>query len=71
MTESSKDSKLTISKRKWAEQGKFLTGRVATSDADRLPPGQRLVKNWPVLDLGQRPSVCPPQWKLEIDTRPA
>ena len=44
------DSKLTLTKRKWAQAGKFLTGRVTRPDTDRLPPGQHLVKNWPVLD---------------------
>jgi DMSO/TMAO reductase YedYZ molybdopterin-dependent catalytic subunit len=62
----SEDSKLTVTKRKWAEQGKFLTGSVSRPETDRLPPGQHLVKNWPVLDLGQQPNVSPSQWKLEI-----
>jgi DMSO/TMAO reductase YedYZ molybdopterin-dependent catalytic subunit len=60
------DSKLTATKRKWADEGKFLTGRVSRPETDRLPPGQHLVKNWPVLDLGQQPSVATAQWKLEI-----
>ena len=60
------DSKLTSTKRKWADEGKFLTGRHARPDTDRLPPGQHLVKNWPVLDLGQQPSISPSQWKLDI-----
>lgn len=60
------DSKLTITKRKWADEGKFLTGRQARPETDRLPPGQHLVKNWPVLDLGQQPSVSTAQWKLEV-----
>ena len=25
--------------------------------SDRLPPGQKLVQNWPVLDLGVHPEV--------------
>lgn len=60
------DTKLTQTKRRWAEQGKFLTGRVARPQADRLPPGQHLVKNWPVLDLGQQPVVRPETWRLDI-----
>lgn len=60
------DSKLTITKRKWADEGKFLTGWHARPETDRLPPGQHLVKNWPVLDLGQQPSVSTAQWKLEV-----
>jgi DMSO/TMAO reductase YedYZ molybdopterin-dependent catalytic subunit len=60
------DSKLTTSKRRWAAEHKFLTGRIARPEADRLPPGQHLVKNWPVLDLGQQPDVSPSSWKLEV-----
>ncbi|MDQ0136517.1 DMSO/TMAO reductase YedYZ molybdopterin-dependent catalytic subunit [Neorhizobium galegae] len=60
------DSKLTITKRKWAEQGKFLTGRITRPETDRLPPGQHLVKNWPVLDLGQQPQVSTERWKLDV-----
>jgi DMSO/TMAO reductase YedYZ molybdopterin-dependent catalytic subunit len=38
------DSKLTASKRKWASEGKFITGRVSRPETDRLPPGQHLVQ---------------------------
>lgn len=61
-----RDSKLTLTKRKWAEDRKFLTGRHARQETDRLPPGQHLVKNWPVLDLGQQPSISTAQWRLEV-----
>jgi len=45
------DTKLTRTKRKWAEEGRFLTGQISRpGPEDRLPPGQHLVKNWPVLD---------------------
>ncbi len=60
------ESKLTRTKRSWAEQGRFLTGRIAGLQTDRLPPGQHLVKNWPVLDLGQQPVVRPESWRLDI-----
>ncbi len=60
------DSKLTTSKRRWATEGKFLTGRVSRPEAERLPPGQHLVKNWPVLDLGQQPVIAIDSWKLEV-----
>jgi DMSO/TMAO reductase YedYZ molybdopterin-dependent catalytic subunit len=32
----------------------------------RLPVGQHEVKNWPVLDLGEMPSVSLDTWKLEV-----
>jgi DMSO/TMAO reductase YedYZ molybdopterin-dependent catalytic subunit len=61
------DSKLTRTKQLWAQAGKFLTGRVARPEGDRLPPGQHLVKDWPVLDLGVQPAVDRQAWQLEID----
>lgn len=63
------DSKLTRSKRAWAESGKFLTGRIARPEAERLPPGQHLVTNWPVLDLGRQPDIATDRWTLRIDGR--
>ncbi|MEO8482208.1 MAG: sulfite oxidase-like oxidoreductase [Acidobacteriota bacterium] len=32
----------------------------------KLPVGQHVVKNWPVLDLGNVPEVAPSSWRLEI-----
>ncbi|HEY4200125.1 MAG TPA: sulfite oxidase-like oxidoreductase [Devosiaceae bacterium] len=61
-----RDSKLTQTKERWAALGKFLTGRTTRMEDDRLPPGQHLVKNWPVLDLGQTPNVPRDRWKLDI-----
>jgi DMSO/TMAO reductase YedYZ molybdopterin-dependent catalytic subunit len=66
MTDETPETKLTVSKRRWAEEGKFLTGRITRADTDRLPPGQHLVKNWPVLDLGQQPRVQTGNWALQI-----
>ncbi|KAA6485329.1 sulfite oxidase-like oxidoreductase [Agrobacterium rhizogenes] len=60
------DSKLTTSKRRWAAEGKFLTGRISRPETERLPPGQHLVKNWPVLDLGEQPHVSLSSWRLDV-----
>lgn len=60
------DSKLTRTKQRWAELGKFLTGQSTRSDSTRLPPGQHLVSNWPVLDLGQQPNIRKETWRLDI-----
>lgn len=60
------DSKLTATKQRWAEQGRFLTGHVARPEAERLPPGQHLVKDWPVLDLGVHPNVAADRWTLRV-----
>lgn len=60
------NTKLVESKQKWAEEGRLMTGTAAPR-ADRLPPGQREVKNWPVLDLGIQPEIDLAQWELTID----
>jgi DMSO/TMAO reductase YedYZ molybdopterin-dependent catalytic subunit len=59
-------TKLTTTKQRWAQEGRFLTGRIARPEAERLPPGQHLVKNWPVLDLGLQPEVSQARWRLKI-----
>lgn len=60
------DSKLTRTKEKWAREGRFLTGRVARPRDQRLPPGQHLTKDWPVLDLGVVPPVSRERWRLDV-----
>ena len=60
------DSKLTTSKRRWAAEGKFLTGKISRAEDERLPPGQHLVRNWPVLDLGVQPQIRLDTWRLEL-----
>ena len=60
------DSKLTRSKQRWASEHKFLTGAVVRPEDQRLPPGQHLVRDWPVLDLGRQPDVSHARWRLKI-----
>ncbi|TPE52084.1 sulfite oxidase-like oxidoreductase [Amaricoccus solimangrovi] len=60
------ETKLTRTKRAWAEQGRFLTGQHGRPEAERLPPGQHLVRDWPVLDLGEQPEVPLTAWRLDI-----
>lgn len=63
------ETKLTRTKQRWAEEHRFLTGHAPSakrSGEDRLPPGQHLVTNWPVLDLGRTPDVRPERWRLKI-----
>lgn len=57
--------KLVDTKRKWSAEGRLLTGASA-DPATRLPPGQREVKNWPVLDLGIQPDVSAKTWRLDV-----
>jgi DMSO/TMAO reductase YedYZ molybdopterin-dependent catalytic subunit len=64
--------KLVETKRRWAREGRLLTGRPldskrANREEDRLPPGQRKVADWPVLDLGVKPDIPLTQWRLQID----
>ncbi len=33
----------------------------------KLPPGQHLAKDWPVLDLGVHPEVAQAEWRLTVD----
>jgi DMSO/TMAO reductase YedYZ molybdopterin-dependent catalytic subunit len=66
MSEGFRD-KLVAAKQAWARAGRLLTGRPDPGHGFRLPPGQRLVENWPVLDLGIQPHVPKENWRLQID----
>lgn len=59
------DSKLTRTKEKWAREGRFLTGKITRPEDQRLPPGQHLTKDWPVLDLGVVPPISREHWRLD------
>ena len=59
--------KLIETKQEWARDGRLLTGQTADPARDRLPPGQTLVKDWPVLDLGQQPDVPEMKFRLDLD----
>ena len=59
--------KLIEVKQGWARDGRLLTGTSADPAHERLPPGQRLVRDWPVLDLGVQPQVTPEKFRLDVD----
>lgn len=61
------NEKLTAAKQAWARAGRLLTGKTDPDKEMRLPPGQRLVTNWPVLDLGVQPLVPTETWRLDVD----
>ncbi|HET6369872.1 MAG TPA: sulfite oxidase-like oxidoreductase [Nitrospiria bacterium] len=62
-----RDNRLIGKKEEWARIGRGLTGRDPSSTGrPRLPPGQRLSKGFPVLDLGIRPEIDPETWELSI-----
>ena len=60
------ESKLTQTKQRWAREGRFLTGKIARPDDQRLPPGQHLTQDWPVLDLGITPNIPRERWRLDV-----
>ena len=53
-------------KERWARK---MAGQAKPSvrSSDRLPPGQRQVHNFPVLDLGLQPDIPLEKWELKID----
>ena len=59
-------TKLTTTKRRWAREGKFLTGHSTRPESERLPPGQHVVKDWTVLDLGEQPNVAKHAWRFDV-----
>jgi DMSO/TMAO reductase YedYZ molybdopterin-dependent catalytic subunit len=60
------ESKLTQTKQRWAREGRFLTGKLSRPDEQRLPPGQHLTRDWPVLDLGLTPEIPRERWRLDV-----
>ena len=52
-------------KERWARKMAGLEKPFVRS-VDRLPPGQRQVQNFPVLDLGVKPEVPVERWELKI-----
>ena len=58
--------KLIRTKEKWAQEGRALTGHTADPNKVRLPPGQRLTQDFPVLDLGVQPNLSTSDWSLTV-----
>jgi DMSO/TMAO reductase YedYZ molybdopterin-dependent catalytic subunit len=62
-------------KQRWAEKQRAAGVLPRAIPAEgRLPPGQRLTTDFPVLDLGIQPEIRPSNWTLTLDglvTRPA
>ena len=63
------NEKIVKAKQAMARRGRGDSGREVDEDYgdDRVPPGQHLVNNWPVLDLGYKPKVLLEEWTLTID----
>lgn len=64
MSDDAQNEKLIRAKKQWAKEGRGLTGQTSSPQKSRLPPGQRLVKDFPVLDLGNQPNMLPKDWAL-------
>lgn len=61
------NAKLIATKEKWARERRLITGQTDEGHVNRLPPGQRKVTNWPVLDLGLMPDVSKSDWRMTVD----
>jgi DMSO/TMAO reductase YedYZ molybdopterin-dependent catalytic subunit len=59
-------SKLARTKERWAREGRFLTGKISRAEDERLPPGQHLTRDWPVLNLGLLPDISRERWRLDV-----
>jgi DMSO/TMAO reductase YedYZ molybdopterin-dependent catalytic subunit len=65
------NERLIAKKQEWAKARRGMSVEEGVIQdtrprGDRLPPGQHVVKNWPVLDLGIHPTVEPDRWKLTV-----
>lgn len=54
-------------KERWAQKAGERRRKRAEGEPGRLPPGQRLTKDFPVLDIGIRPDYDLETWRLGID----
>lgn len=61
-----KRAKLVSEKERWARERKRF-GTPETPPGRRLPAGQHLVRDWPVLDLGTHPNIPAKDWTLRIE----
>lgn len=66
MTDESKRDKLIAAKESWAREGRRPKGGAEAGAGRRLPPGQREVHDFPVLDLGQQPNLSRKEWRLSV-----
>ncbi len=66
MDESILRTKLIAAKQRWAKEGRLLTGLPDRQRSRRLPPGQHLTSEWPVLDLGVTPNLASADWTFTV-----
>ena len=70
MSDTPEDSKLTQTKSRWAQLGKFLTGHTSRPEDSRLPPGQHETHDFPVLSMGPTPRVDLAAWRFTLSHGP-
>jgi len=61
--------KLVATKEQWARDGRGMSPSSEAKtkpERPRLPPGQRLTQDFPVLDLGIQPPIDPQDWRLTV-----
>jgi len=69
--------KLIDTKEKWAREGRGMSdapdvpmpdvpSQQSIPEKPRLPPGQRLTQDFPILDLGVQPPITPEDWRLTV-----
>lgn len=59
--------KLVAAKERRAREGRKAPAGPRLEGRPRLPPGQRQVDSWPVLDLGVQPEIAREEWELAVD----
>ena len=58
--------KALYEKQKWNNELPQGEGPLNRDGNPKIPPGQRIVTNWPVLDLGFQPKIEEADWSLTI-----
>ena len=59
--------KMIAAKEKLLERFRRRERRRGDREHERIPPGQRLARSFPVLDLGMRPKFYEPRWRFRVD----
>ncbi len=62
------NERMIKTKQDWAKYRRGGEEREVFEDSQdpRLPPGQHLVHNWPVLDIGHKPEISRQEWRLTV-----
>ena len=53
-------------KKPWSDEVPMGEGELNRDGMPKTPPGQRVTKNWPVLDLGVQPELPLDMWSLTV-----